>query len=100
MVIKEKEILVDGYNPETSTVYQFHGCKWHGCSCITGSTSDKYQKTLNLENQIQSLRYNVVSVWECKNPEVPNRHLQKKFVPYPYYIVFDYETVLRRLNFG
>ena len=21
--------LVDGYEPETNTVYQFHGCHWH-----------------------------------------------------------------------
>ena len=22
---------VDGYHPETKTVFQFHGCHWHGC---------------------------------------------------------------------
>ena len=54
VVINEKEILVDGCDPETSTVYQFYGCKWHGCPCITGS-NDKYQKTPNLEKQIRSL---------------------------------------------
>ena len=52
VVINRKEILVDGYDSKTSTIYQFHGCKWHCCPCILGSTSDKYQKTLNLENQI------------------------------------------------
>ena len=25
--------LVDGYEPETNTVYQFHGCHWHGHTC-------------------------------------------------------------------
>ena len=44
--------------------------------------------------------YNVVSVGECENPEVSNRHLQNTFVPYPHYIVFDFEAVLRRLNLG
>ena len=29
----KKEILVDGYEPETKTVFQFYGCKWHGCPC-------------------------------------------------------------------
>ncbi|KAB0800406.1 hypothetical protein PPYR_06146 [Photinus pyralis] len=24
-------ILVDGFSPETNTVYQFHGCYYHGC---------------------------------------------------------------------
>ena len=23
--------LVDGYDPTTQTVYEFHGCLWHGC---------------------------------------------------------------------
>ena len=100
VVINKNEILVDGYDSETSTVYRFHGCKWHGCPCILRSTNDKYQKILNLESQIRLLGYNVVSVWECENPEVSNRHLQKKFIPYPHYIVFDFEAVLRRLNLG
>ena len=77
VVINKKEILVDAFDSETLTVYRFHGCKWHGCPCIAGSTNDKYQKTLDLENQIRSLGCNVVSVWECENPEVSNRPLQK-----------------------
>ena len=24
-------VKVDGYHPETKTVFQFHGCFWHGC---------------------------------------------------------------------
>ena len=30
----ERHILgapVDGYHPETKTIFQFHGCFWHGC---------------------------------------------------------------------
>ena len=33
----EKEsahFLVDRYEPETNTVYQFHGCHWHGHTCL------------------------------------------------------------------
>ena len=26
-----KEVPADGYHPETKTVFQFHGCHWHGC---------------------------------------------------------------------
>ena len=25
------EYKVDGYEPITKTVYEFNGCKWHGC---------------------------------------------------------------------
>ena len=55
--INKKEILVDGYDPQTSTVYQFYECKWHGCPYIAGlqrhcleSNSDKYHETINLDN--------------------------------------------------
>ena len=65
----KNEVLVDRYNPETSTVYQFYKCKWHGCPCL-GSASDRYQNTLSTENQIQSRGHNVVSVWECENGSV------------------------------
>ena len=26
--------LVDGYEPETNAVYQFHECHWHGHKCL------------------------------------------------------------------
>ena len=44
IAIDKKEILVDRYDPETSTIYQFYGCKWHECPCL-GSNNGKYQKT-------------------------------------------------------
>lgn len=30
---------VDGYNPRTNTVYQFHGCYWQGCSQFFNSST-------------------------------------------------------------
>ena len=77
---KNKEVLVDRYNPETSNIYQFYGCLWHGCPCL-GSANNKYQNTLSMKNRILSLGQNVISVWECENPELTRMHLQKEFVP-------------------
>ena len=35
---------VDGYEPITKTIYQCHGCKWHGCTCLPNRTNaDKNQ---------------------------------------------------------
>ena len=37
----EKEptsFLVDRYEPETSTVHQFHGRHWHGHTCLKNRT--------------------------------------------------------------
>ena len=42
--------------------------------------------------------YNIVLVWECKNPELSNESYPREFVPYPHYIVYDFETVLRKRN--
>ena len=51
VISKNKEILVNGYDPKASIVYQFYGCKWHSCPYLE-SANDKYQKTLSMENQI------------------------------------------------
>ena len=37
--------LVDGYEPETNTVYQFHGCHWHGLTCLKNRTKDNKRNT-------------------------------------------------------
>ena len=34
----KREVLVDGLEPETNTVYQFYGCKFHGCQCRKNRT--------------------------------------------------------------
>ena len=96
MVIDKKEIFVDGHDSETSTVYQFYGCKWHGCPCL--GFNNTYQKTLNLENRIRNSGYNVISVWNHENPRVSRRHFQRKFTPYSHFIFYDLETVLKKRN--
>ena len=89
------EILFDGYEPETNTVFEFYGCKWHGCPC---STTDKikYNETIEREKKIKSLGYNLVSVWECENPKLSNTWFKKKFIPYPYFIDYDFESILQK----
>ena len=99
MVIDRKEILVHGYDPETSTVYQFYGCKWHSCPCL-GSSSDKYQKTLSMENRIHSLVHNTISVWEHENQELSYMYLRKEFMPYLYLIMYDFEDVLSPVQYA
>ena len=98
VIIDRKEILVDGYDPETSTVYQFYGYKWHGCPCLGSGSSSKYNNTLRIENQIKSQGYNVVSVWEYQTPGLSKKNSGKKFVPYPYFIVYDFEARFKKLK--
>jgi hypothetical protein len=64
---------VDGYDPETNTVYLYHGRFWHGCPKsydpeethpIVGiKMKDLYEKTLFYENKIKSAGYNLVVKW-------------------------------------
>lgn len=73
----EKIILghkVDGYCKETNTVYQFHGCFWHGCpKCFDPNRinnknqkemKDLYIKTQERNDKIRE-KYNLIEIWEC-----------------------------------
>ena len=99
--VGKKEFLVDGYEPETNTVYQYHGCHWHGHTCIENRTKnqeEKYLDTKILEKDIKEMKYNLVVVWECEKPKKCNKYFAKEFIPYPHFIVYDFEAILQALN--
>ena len=64
----------DGYCKETNTIYEFHGDYWHGnpeiyeSDIINESTQctmgGLYQKTMEKEEKIKELGYNLVVMWE------------------------------------
>ena len=66
---------VDGFNQETNTVYQSHGCFWHGCrKCYNEDTinninhetmGDLYQKAKERSKQIIYAGFNLIVMWEC-----------------------------------
>lgn len=66
---------VDGFDKESNTVYQYHGCFWHGCQkCFKGDSinninketmGDLHEKTLRRSKQIIKAGYNIVEMWEC-----------------------------------
>jgi G:T-mismatch repair DNA endonuclease (very short patch repair protein) len=71
-----ENLLVDGFCEETNTVYEFHGCFWHGCErCFVDQTSrlaDKRdalflrrENTIRKEARLKLAGYNVVTMWEC-----------------------------------
>ena len=85
-----RKLPVDGFHAETQTVYQFHGCFWHGHECALNRGKDfneKRQKPMaelreetraNTE-YIRSKGYNVVEMWECEWGQIKknNRELQR-----------------------
>ena len=65
---------VDGYCKKSNSVFQFHGCFYHGCpKCYNGHEINEktgiymyilYQNTLRIENLIKSLGFNLITIWE------------------------------------
>lgn len=65
---------VDGYDPNTNTVYQFHGDFFHGNPKVFNSDDinpktkksfgELYQKTIELDKEIESLGYKLIVMWE------------------------------------
>ena len=65
---------VDGYHEASKTVYQFHGCHWHGCPhCFQPETehpekgktmSHLYQETQAVTKNIRKLGFKVIEIWE------------------------------------
>jgi hypothetical protein len=72
----------DGYCEKTNTIYEFHGDYWHGNPNIHApdainevlgvSMGELYLRTIKRENQIISLGYNLVIMWESNFNEVIN----------------------------
>ena len=73
-------LSVDGYCPETNTVYEFFGCFWHGHTCqpfrdvatLSGDTlAERYERTMSRLEQITRAGYQVKVQWECEFEEKP-----------------------------
>ena len=70
--------FVDGYDPVTRTIYEFHGCLFHGCrSCYPNrqaknyavpdrSVEELYEATINKRMALLRAAYTVVEIWECQ----------------------------------
>ena len=69
-----KKFFVDGYVPETKTIYEFYGDFWHGNpkkynrNHINRATKTKfgtlYDKTIEREKNIREAGYNLTTIWE------------------------------------
>ena len=71
-----RQIPVDGYCKETKTVYQFHGCYFHGHRCHLNNKTFNKTKNCSMEElrrqtaetskYIKEEGYNLVEIWECE----------------------------------
>ena len=97
--------LKQGYEPETNAVYQFHGCHWHGHTCLKNRTKrlqKRYKDTCQIDwltkNNGWDTKYNLESTWECEKPILKKVWFEKEFTPYPHFIVYDFEAILAPRN--
>ena len=82
-----RRFRVDGFDATTRTVYEFHGCFYHGCLTHFPNRLQKHpyhegktmgqvrQATATKMQQLRDLGYNVKEIWECE------WHIMKKIDP-------------------
>ena len=87
---------VDGYEPTTNTVFQYHGCHFHGCSAHykQDNARELLKKTRQQEEKIKNAGYNLVVVWECKALGYKDITHEQKIVIYLHAIVYNFEAYL------
>lgn len=71
--LSDVKYKVDGYDPETRTVYLYHGRFWHGCPetfdpemihpVVKLPMKDLFERTMMYENKIRQAGYNLVTQW-------------------------------------
>jgi hypothetical protein len=69
-------VKVDGYCEDKNEVFEYLGCFWHGCLCMTNRQSpigctnetlqNRYEETMSRLQRIKNACYNVVLVWGCE----------------------------------
>ena len=76
----KRNLPVDGWDPESKTAYQFHGCAFHACTkCAAGKKpfphpfkpdvprEELFEKTREISEYLrESVGVNVVEMWECE----------------------------------
>lgn len=72
--VGKKLYKVDGYSPINNIVYEFYGDFFHGNPnkynkdsinpLLKKKYSDLYDRTIKRENEIKSLGYNLITIWE------------------------------------
>ena len=92
---------VDGYDPQT--VYQYHGCYWHGCPrCYPDrekiidrnnvTHEDKYKATVKRTREFQDAGYSVIEAWACQVGEMNSEPPRPQTRSYPHAILYDFKA--------
>jgi hypothetical protein len=81
-----RRLPVDGWDKQSNTVYQFHGCYWHGHDCPMGKSQGeearlkRWTRTVLTSSYIRLCGHFLVEVWECVWKQFKNdRHDVRMF---------------------
>ena len=80
------------------TVYQFHGCHWHGHTFLKNGTKRQQKIDWRIKSNGWDTKYNIVSTWECEKPILKKVWFEKEFRPHPHFIVYNFEAISAPLN--
>ena len=96
---------VDRYHPPTRTVFQYHGCYWHGCPRCFPNNRNKfiryrdartiegiYQETLKRTQALRDAGYKVLEVWACQVQKTEEPLPKTQTHSYPHAILYDFES--------
>lgn len=71
-----KRYYVDGFNPDTQTVFEFNGDYWHGNPDIYNSNDihpvakitfgELWNRTISKQNHLKKHGYKIISIWESE----------------------------------
>ncbi len=96
LIVNGKRYKVDGFCEKTNTVYQFHGCYFHGCNkcyneLTVNTTSGFYmfrlfENTKRIDQAIKDAGYSLEIIWEHdfdSNKEIKNTTLNFRDIVEP-----------------
>lgn len=74
LMINDKMLFPDGFDPATNTIYEFYGDFWHGNLNIYApnyfnkiskmTIQELYDRTIKREELLKNAGYNIISIWE------------------------------------
>ncbi len=67
----------DGIDEKKKLVYEFYGCKYHGCQRCHAHAKPKFNSTMERENILKASGYSIVSMWECDWKEFKKTEMTK-----------------------
>ena len=95
---------VDGYNHATKTIFQYHGCHWHGCrKCFphdrdkivdrnNQTREDRYEASKKRTRYLKKAGYQVIETWGCEVGKIGAEPPRAETKSYPHAILYDFEA--------